>query len=135
MMTRKLITLSALLVVAASLVSAQAIAPANAPTPGTSVAPMKVGGDVLPPKLTHIVEPKLHLHRSFFHSPKSCKVLVRLTIPVDGVPIDIHVVRSCNATFDKSAMDAVSQYRFEPATLHGKPVPVAINIEVQFKIF
>jgi protein TonB len=29
----------------------------------------------------------------------------------------------------------VRQYRFKPATLRGKPVPVEVNIEVNFRIY
>jgi protein TonB len=96
-------------------------------------APLKVGGDVLPPKLISTVEPKYP--RPLFHKPEPSNVLVSLTVPVSGIPTDIRIVKSGGATFDKSALNAVQQYRFQPSTLHGKPVPVAINVEVQFKIF
>jgi protein TonB len=36
---------------------------------------------------------------------------------------------------DEEALEAVSQYKFKPATLQGKPVPVEVNIEVHFLIF
>jgi len=36
---------------------------------------------------------------------------------------------------NKNAVDAVSQYKFEPATEGGRPVPVDLNVEVNFKIF
>jgi protein TonB len=36
---------------------------------------------------------------------------------------------------DKKAVDAVKQYRFKPATLQGKAVPVEVNIEVTFGIY
>lgn len=134
-MTRNLLTIAALLFLSPLLIPAQTPAPAKAPAPEVQPAPYNVGGDVLPPKLIHSVKPKLHLHRSFFHSPKSCDVLVRLTVLVDGVPSDVHTIRSCNAAFDKSATEAVSQYRFDPSTLHGKAVPVLLNVEVSFKIY
>jgi protein TonB len=117
-------------------------APAQTPTSAitasaadSATAPLKIGGDVLPPKLILSVEPKLKVKRSFFHAPKSCIVLVGLTVPIDGVPANVHTVRSCNAAFDEAAMDAISQYRFQPSTLHDEPVPVNLNVEVNFKIY
>jgi TonB family protein len=134
-MTRILLAIAALLFLGPLLIPAQTPTPAKASALEVQPVPYKVGGDVLPPKLVHSVEPKLHLHRSFFHSPKSCDVLVRLTVTVDGVPSDVHTIRSCNAAFDKSATEAVSQYRFDPSTLRGKAVPVLLNVEVRFNIY
>jgi TonB family protein len=126
-MLRKLLTTVALLLFAAPIVLSQT------PAPATTSAPMKVGGDVLPPKLISTVEPKYP--SPLFHKPKPSLVLVGITVPADGIPTDLHIVKSGGNSFDKSALNAVKQYRFQPATLHGKPVPVAINSEVQFKIF
>ena len=105
------------------------------PTPGRAApsTAMKVGGDVLPPKLISTVEPKYP--RPLFHKRKPSLVLVGITVPADGIPTDLHIVKSGGTSFDKSALNAVKQYRFRPATLHGKAVPVAINIEVNFQIF
>jgi outer membrane biosynthesis protein TonB len=36
---------------------------------------------------------------------------------------------------DERAIATVSTWRFEPATLHGSPVAVAINVEVNFRLF
>jgi periplasmic protein TonB len=35
---------------------------------------------------------------------------------------------------DEETLAVVTQYKFKPATLQGKPVPVALNIEVNFRI-
>jgi TonB family protein len=39
------------------------------------------------------------------------------------------------AVLDQSALDAVKQYRFQPATLNGQPIPVLFNVEIKFRIF
>jgi outer membrane biosynthesis protein TonB len=36
---------------------------------------------------------------------------------------------------DEKALEAVRQYRFKPGVLDGKPVAVAITIEVNFRIY
>jgi outer membrane biosynthesis protein TonB len=72
--------------------------------------------------------------------------VLSLAVGIDGVPYDISVVRSIAESqpeklrmiaqgLDGKAIEAVQQYRFEPATLDGKPVPVSIHIEVRFQMF
>ena len=36
---------------------------------------------------------------------------------------------------DAKAVEAVKQYKFKPAMENGKPVPVPLNVEVNFQIF
>jgi protein TonB len=45
------------------------------------------------------------------------------------------VVRHLGMGLDEKAVEAVKQYKFKPATLQGKPVPVEVNIEVNFRIY
>jgi TonB family protein len=131
-MTRKFFAFAALLLFTFPAFTQTAVrVPAAMATDAST--PLKIGGDVLPPKLIFSVEPKFK--RPLFHKPKPGIVLVGLTVPADGVPIDIHVIKSGGRTFDKSALTAVKQYRFQPATQHGKPVPVKIRIEVQFQVY
>ena len=49
----------------------------------------------------------------------------------------MHVVRSLGIGLDEKALEAVRQYRFKPAynkALH-KPVPVMVDVEVNFRLF
>ena len=58
--------------------------------------------------------------------------VVELIVDSKGRPRDIRVKRSLRPDFDKCAIDAVRQYKFDPAMRQGKPVAVAITIEVNF---
>ena len=61
-------------------------------------------------------------------------VLVGLIVDAAGTPQEIRVIRPLGHGLDEQAVIAVSKFRFKPAIYHGKPVPVQINIEVNFHL-
>ncbi|KZC41103.1 hypothetical protein RHOFW510R12_00565 [Rhodanobacter sp. FW510-R12] len=58
-------------------------------------------------------------------------VLIVLVGP-DGLPEGISVSRSVAPQIDEAAIAAVSQWKFEPGTLHGQPVPSWISVPIGF---
>jgi protein TonB len=92
-----------------------------------------VGGGVSAPKLIYQVEPE------FSEEARKAKfmgiVLVNLVVDAKGNPQNVHVLRGVGMGLDEKAIEAVRQYRFNPAIEGGKPVPVEVNIEVNFQIF
>lgn len=61
-------------------------------------------------------------------------VVISLLVGTDGLPTDLHVVKSVGAGLDEKALDAVSKYRFKPATKDGNPVPAKLTVEVSFRL-
>ncbi|HEV8631203.1 MAG TPA: energy transducer TonB [Thermoanaerobaculia bacterium] len=61
-------------------------------------------------------------------------VVVQATIDRAGRVIDVQVVKGLPMGLDASAVAAVKQWRFQPATLQGRPVPVYFQLTVQFHI-
>jgi TonB family protein len=61
-------------------------------------------------------------------------VVVRVTVGADGVPRDVIVVRGLGYGLNDEAVAAVKSWRFEPGTIDEKPVPVLINVEVNFRL-
>lgn len=61
-------------------------------------------------------------------------VLISFLVGTDGLPTDLHVVKSVGAGLDESALNAVSNYRFTPAINDGNPVPAKLTIEVSFNL-
>ena len=43
--------------------------------------------------------------------------------------------RADERALDEKAIEAVNQWKFEPAQKDGRPVAVAINVEVQFRLY
>jgi TonB family protein len=75
------------------------------------------------------------------------KVVLSLTVDPQGRPQDVRVLHSLSEKVDKklqaaaasdldeNAVEAVKQYRFDPALLKGKPVPVETTVEVNYRIY
>lgn len=61
--------------------------------------------------------------------------LVGLTVDQQGMPQDVHILRSLRPDFDRNAVAAVREYRFKPALSDGKPVSRQIKVEVKFAYF
>ncbi len=93
----------------------------------------KLGNGVTAPVLAYAPDPEFpkDAFKEKVHFQGVC--VVGVVVDKDGLPRDVHVVRSLRPDFDKNAILAVRQYRFKPGTLHDKPVAVAINIEVNFR--
>jgi protein TonB len=45
------------------------------------------------------------------------------------------VVKPLGYGLSEKALDAASQYRFKPAMKNGQPVPVRIDVEVNFHLY
>jgi TonB family protein len=61
--------------------------------------------------------------------------VISLIVDAQGNPQHVRVVRQLGMGLDEKAVEAVKQYKFKPALMQGKPVPVEINIEVNFQLF
>ena len=87
---------------------------------------------IKPPVLVFSVEPKYPKAGTY---PKGFQgvCVVGMIVDQHGKLHDVHVVRSLRKEFDANAMKAVEQYKFKPALRFGKPVAVAVNVEVNFK--
>ena len=91
------------------------------------------GGGISTPKLIYSVDPEF----SDEARRQKYQGIVALSIIVDaqGNPQRIHVVRALGMGLDEKAVEAVKQYKFKPAMMGSKPVPVEIRIEVNFQLF
>ena len=60
-------------------------------------------------------------------------VILSLIVGPDGMTHNVKVARSLGLGLDEKAIEAIQQWKFEPAMKDGKPVAVAISIEVTFR--
>jgi TonB family protein len=61
--------------------------------------------------------------------------LYHTIIGADGKPGEIAVARPIGFGLDESAVTAIRNAKFEPAVKDGKPVPVMLDLVVQFRIY
>lgn len=101
-------------------------------TPQKQQTVYKIGGRVTLPTLIYKVEPK------YSKETRDAKiqgaVILRLIVSSTGVPQDIHVLRALAPDLDRNAVQAVAQWRFQPATRNGQPVFVRATVEVNFRL-
>jgi periplasmic protein TonB len=93
----------------------------------------KVGGGVSAPKT--IYEPEPEYSEEARKAKYQGVVVLWVVIGPDGRPRDMRVQRSLGMGLDEKAMEAVKQWRFEPAKKDGQPVAVQVNIEVNFRLY
>lgn len=93
----------------------------------------RVGGGVSAPKAIYSPDPEYSEEARKAKYQGVC--VLSLIVGPDGKPRDIKVARSLGLGLDEKAMEAVNQWKFEPAMKDGRPVAVAINVEVQFRLY
>ena len=62
------------------------------------------------------------------------EVILEIAIDATGRVKKARVVRPLEETIDDEAIKAVMQWRFKPATKDGKPIAVAVQVVVEFRI-
>lgn len=97
------------------------------PPPG----PVRVGGDIRPPRRIHDVRPD--------YPRIALQARVQGTVELDAV-IDTNgrvtqvTVLSGHPLLTDAAADAVRHWRFTPTLLNGRPVPVIMSVKVEFRL-
>ena len=95
--------------------------------------PCVVGGDVKPPKPVFTPDP--HYEPLAQKNKYQGTSVLWLVVDEIGQLQNIKVVRAQGFGLDEKAVEAVRGWKFQPATHDGKPVPVQINVEVNFRLY
>jgi periplasmic protein TonB len=84
------------------------------------------------PILVHRIEPSYPRLALIAHIEGT--VVLRALISRNGDIQNITLLRSAHPFLNQSAIEAVSQWKYKPATLRGKPIAVYFTVTVAFKI-
>lgn len=90
------------------------------------------GGAIKTPKLIHYVEPEFSSQSKEAFTEGVVKISTVVT--AEGHPSESRVIRGLNAEEDRTALEALKQWRFQPGTKDGKPVNVRVTIEIAFHL-
>jgi TonB family protein len=108
-----------------------ALAPGIRAPDWSSVA--RVGGPVKPPRPMLAPDPVY----TEIAKASGLQGVSILWVVVDelGMPVRIRIQRPLGAGLDDKAVEAVRQWRFTPASAHGRPIAVQINVEINFRLY
>ena len=114
--------------VAGGIVGGLAEAP---PPPPPPAAPVRVGGNIKPPRKIRDVPPQ---YPPIAQSARvQGIVIIEATIGPNGKVQEARVLRSI-PLLDNAALDAVKQWEYTPTLLNGVPVPVIMTVTVNFTL-
>ncbi len=92
----------------------------------------RIGGGVSSPRLLQKVEPE------YSEEARKAKyqgtVMLAVEVWEDGMAHNIRVLRSLGLGLDEKAVEAVRKWKFSPGKKDGKPVRVAAQIQVSFRL-
>jgi protein TonB len=93
----------------------------------------RVGGGVTAPRALYQPDPEYseEARKAKFQGT----VILWVIVGPDGRVHDMRVYRSLGMGLDEKALEAVKLWRFEPSRKDGQPVPVQINVEVNFRLY
>lgn len=124
---RRILTASVLAAPLFLATAAFASSPAEDAT--LSAQPRAVSTGVTEPQLLHsasvIVSPELA-----GALPADSRVVLKLNVDENGAAQAVQVIKSVNPELNKRVIDAVRQFRWQPATLDKQAVPVALTLNV-----
>ena len=92
----------------------------------------QIGGGVTPPALLHQEEAKYseEARKAKFQGT----VVIYAEIFPDGKPHNLKIVHSVGLGLDEKALDALTRWRFRPASKNGKAVITALQAEFFFRL-
>jgi protein TonB len=93
----------------------------------------RVGRGVSEPRVIYQTDPEFSEEARKAKFQGTC--VLALVVDALGRPTDIHVVSSLGMGLDEKAIESVKEWKFEPGQKDGHPVPVAINVEVDFHLY
>ncbi len=106
----------------------------DAPKDGQSLPPpVRIANGVSAPKPVYTPNPE------YTKAARKAKlqgtVIVQTIVDTDGHTRDTTIVRGLDEGLNENAIKAVNQWTFQPAMKDGQPVPVQINVEVNFRLY
>lgn len=97
-------------------------------------AQQRVSTGVVEPKLIHTVAIRQDTVGivSLRHIQRSATL--SMIVDQDGKPTEVKIVKSAGPDLDQNIVEAVSQYRFRPATVSGQKTAMSLNLHMNIQL-
>jgi protein TonB len=114
----------------------------NTPTvepepPSSTVAQSATSGEAsngtVAPRLLHKVEPEA-AQKDANRRGIEGTILIGFVVDTDGKPTEMKVLKGLDADLEKGVMEALSKWRFQPATKNGHAIPCQAASEFRFRV-
>jgi TonB family protein len=116
-----------------------AVAQSSDPSRKAEPAPLKVCSKENLPPCANAPKPLFTPNPEYSEEArkKKCRgtVILETVVGTDGRAHDIQVAQSLSCGLSGKAVQALQKWKFEPGTQDGKPVPVLMKIEMDFRIY
>jgi len=99
---------------------------------GTGGGPYRPGSGIEPPRL--VKEVRADYTEEARRQGLKGEVVLEIVVRRDGSVGDIRILQGLAGGLNTQATDAVRQWRFSPATRHGEPVDVIVEVAVEFRL-
>jgi periplasmic protein TonB len=110
-------------------IAAPSVAAPPPPQPAAAAAPVRIGGDIKPPRLISSVLP---VYPAIARTAGiEGRVVITTSVEKDGSVSGSKVI-SGSPMLRQAALDALRQWKYQPGTLNGVPVPVEITVTIEF---
>ena len=103
--------------------------------PGVTEVPdevLQIGGAIVKPEVIRRVQP------NYTEIARKARVqgvvIVEAIVDKQGDVTNVRVLKGLPMGLEQSAMDAVKQWTFKPATLNGRPVSVYFVLTINFRL-
>jgi TonB family protein len=124
----KIIALLAALALSPALLHAQPLTAAAADDATGSAHQLRVSTGVIAPQLVHSIDVPSDMDWEWQLAGKERTAEVSLTVDATGKPTNLKIVKSAGVDLDQNVLEAVSQYRFNPATVDHQAEPMGVDL-------
>jgi len=106
--------------------------PEAPPAPPAPTGPVIVAGDIVRPEKTHAPQP------SYTEVARKTRtqgtVILQAVIDREGNVSELKVLKGLPMGLTEESLKTVKNWKYTPATLHGKPISVYLTLTVHFKL-
>lgn len=125
-------TLASTLLLSSLLLPALAKAASPPVDDASAPAPHRVTTGVVAPVLLNSTGIVLPSGISLNTIPIDSQFALSLVVDQDGRPQNVQVVKGISPFWDARVVNAVRKFRYRPATIDNRPVPMGLNLIVNF---